>query len=29
MSTYFEDHNCEPLGDGETPNNYLLLARYI
>ena len=27
MSSYFDEHGCEPLADGETPNHALHLAR--
>lgn len=29
MGDYFDEHNCEPLGQNETPNDYLLLARLL
>ena len=29
MASYFDEHNCEPLGEGETPNNQLMLARLL
>lgn len=29
MSSYFDEHNCEPLGDNEAPNNQILLARFL
>ena len=29
MSCYFDDHNCQPLGAGETPNHSLHLARLL
>ena len=29
MASYYDEHNCEPLRDGETPNHNLLLARLL
>lgn len=29
MASYFEEHNCEPLKEGETPDHLLHLARYV
>ena len=29
MSSYFDEHNCEPLGAGESPNHSLHLARLL
>lgn len=29
MSSYFDEHNCEPLGDNQAPNNQILLARFL
>lgn len=29
MASYFDEHNCEPLGEGETPNHMLHLARLL
>ena len=29
MSSYFDEHNCEPLGENETLNNQLLFARFL
>ena len=29
MASYFDEHNCEPLGEGETPDHLLHLARML
>lgn len=29
MTSYFDEHNCEPLGENERPNEQLLLARLL
>jgi len=29
MASYFDEHNCEPLSENETPNNQLFLARLL
>ena len=29
MSSYFDEHNCEPLGENERPNDDLHLARLL
>lgn len=29
MSSYFSEHDCEPLANGEQPNHYLHFARLI
>jgi len=29
MASYFEEHNCTPLKDGETPNDLLHIARLL
>ena len=29
MASYFDEHDCEPLGENETPNEQLLLARLL
>jgi len=29
MASYFEEHNCEPLKEGETPDHLLHLARQL
>ncbi|RNA21905.1 E3 ubiquitin-ligase RNF181-like [Brachionus plicatilis] len=29
MASYFDEHNCEPLGENERPNEQLLLARLL
>ncbi|KAI0212101.1 RING-type domain-containing protein [Lamellibrachia satsuma] len=29
MASYFDEHNCEPLGEGEQPNHMLHLARLL
>lgn len=29
MASYFDDHNCEPLGAGEQPDHLLHLARLL
>eukprot|EP00918_Siedleckia_nematoides_P041577 GHVU01090446.1.p1 GENE.GHVU01090446.1~~GHVU01090446.1.p1 ORF type:complete len:154 (+),score=16.05 GHVU01090446.1:71-532(+) len=29
MASYFDEHNCEPLKDGEQPNHLLHLARLL
>ncbi|XP_076448338.1 E3 ubiquitin-protein ligase RNF181-like [Babylonia areolata] len=29
MASYFDEHDCEPLGEGETPNHMLHLARLL
>ena len=29
MASYFDEHDCEPLGDNERPNNQILLARLL
>jgi hypothetical protein len=29
MASYFDEHDCEPLGENERPNNDLLLARLL
>ncbi len=29
MTSYFDEHNCEPLGINERPNNQLHLARLL
>lgn len=29
MASYFEEHDCRPLEEGETPNHTLHLARLL
>lgn len=29
MASYFDEHNCDPLGDNERPNEQILLARFL
>lgn len=29
MASYFDEHDCEPLADGEQPNHMLHMARYV
>jgi hypothetical protein len=29
MTSYFDEHNCDPLRENETPNNQLFLARLL
>ena len=29
MASYFDEHNCEPLGDGQSPDGFLHLARLL
>ncbi|XP_014675977.1 PREDICTED: E3 ubiquitin-protein ligase RNF181-like [Priapulus caudatus] len=29
MASYFDEHDCEPLGPGEQPNHFLHLARLL
>ena len=29
MASYFEEHDCEPLGENERPNEQLMLARLL
>jgi len=29
MASYFDEHNCKPLEDGEHPNHLLHLARFV
>lgn len=29
MASYFDEHNCEPLGDGQTPDGFLHFARLL
>ena len=29
MTSYFDEHDCEPLGENQRPNNDLLLARML
>lgn len=29
MASYFDEHDCEELGENERPNNDLLLARLL
>ena len=29
MTSYFDEHNCEPLGQNESPNGQLMLARLL
>ena len=29
MSSYFSEHDCEPLASGEQPNHFLHFARLI
>ncbi|KAK2169853.1 hypothetical protein LSH36_6g02054 [Paralvinella palmiformis] len=29
MASYFDEHDCQPLGDGQQPNHMLHLARLI
>ncbi|XP_067671078.1 E3 ubiquitin-protein ligase RNF181-like [Haliotis asinina] len=29
MASYYDEHDCEPLGDGERPNHLLHLARLL
>jgi hypothetical protein len=29
MASYFDEHDCEPLGENERPNDLLLLARLL
>lgn len=29
MTSYFDEHDCEPLGDNERPNDFLLMARLL
>lgn len=29
MASYFDEHDCEPLGDGQAPNHTLSLARQV
>ena len=28
MASYFDEHDCEPLEDGQQPNHLLHMARY-
>lgn len=28
MASYFDEHDCNPLGEGEQPNHTLHFARY-
>ena len=28
MASYFDEHDCEPLANGEAPNHLLHLARF-
>lgn len=29
MASYFYEHDCEPLGEGEQPNHLLHMARWV
>ena len=29
MASYFDEHDCEPLGDNERPNDQLMMARLL
>ncbi|KAK8376406.1 hypothetical protein O3P69_009802 [Scylla paramamosain] len=29
MASYFDEHNCQPLGPGQTPDHFLHLARLL
>ena len=29
MASYFDEHDCEPLGEGQSPDHYLHLARLL
>jgi len=29
MASYFDEHDCEPLRDGEQPDHLLHMARYM
>lgn len=29
MASYFDEHDCEPLAEGQTPNHFLHLARML
>ena len=29
MASYFDEHDCEPLKEGEQPNHLLHMARYV
>lgn len=29
MASYFDEHDCEPLGEGEQPNHLLHMARWV
>lgn len=29
MASYFDEHDCAPLGDNERPNEFLMLARLL
>ena len=29
MASYFDEHDCLPLGENERPNDQLLLARFL
>ena len=29
MSSYFDEHDCDPLVNGEAPNHLLYLARFL
>jgi len=29
MASYFDDHNCEPLAMGQTPDHHLQFMRYV
>ena len=29
MASYFDEHDCQPLGEGEGPNHFLHFARLL